>query len=172
MFDDVGATVRITVAGVTSLRFDLAKCFAALTLMTVPIRHVLRTALQDRKLKVNRLPTTPDVRSKVAETTEACVRKGVQHVRVDPKARLTHCRPTTAIARSCHSGEWLKMHRDCRGIGSLKPHTGFVLPDRSASPFAAAAKDRAVEVSAIACLQWLGLDQFEGTRTIWPSFGP
>ena len=77
----VGATVRITVAGVTSLRFDLAKCFAALTLMTVPIRHVLRTALQDRKLKVNRLPTTPDVRSKVAETTEACVRKGVQHVR-------------------------------------------------------------------------------------------
>jgi len=51
MFDDVGATVRITVAGVTSLRFDLAKCFAALTLMTVPIRHVLRTALQDPKLK-------------------------------------------------------------------------------------------------------------------------
>jgi hypothetical protein len=59
MFDDVGATVRITVAGVTSLRFDLAKCFAALTLMTVPISHVLRTALQDRKLKVNRLPTPP-----------------------------------------------------------------------------------------------------------------
>ena len=30
MFDDVGATVRITVAGVIRLRCDLAKCFAAL----------------------------------------------------------------------------------------------------------------------------------------------
>jgi len=35
--DDVGATVRITVAGVTRLRFDLAKCFAALAPMTVRI---------------------------------------------------------------------------------------------------------------------------------------
>jgi hypothetical protein len=59
MCDEVGATVRITVAGVTSLRFDLAKCFAALTLVTVRIRYVLRTALQDCKLKVNRLPTPP-----------------------------------------------------------------------------------------------------------------
>jgi hypothetical protein len=39
--DDVGATVRITVAGVTSLRCDLAKRFAALALMTVRIRQVL-----------------------------------------------------------------------------------------------------------------------------------
>jgi hypothetical protein len=60
----------------------LAKCFAAITLMTVRIRHVLRTALQDRKLKVNRLP---DLRSKVAETTEACVRKGVQQSALTPK---------------------------------------------------------------------------------------
>ena len=59
MFDDVGATVRITVAGVTSRSCDLAKRFAALALMTVRIKPVLQTALQDRKLKVNRLPTPP-----------------------------------------------------------------------------------------------------------------
>ncbi len=55
MCDDVGATVRIAATGVTRLRFDLAKCFAALTLMTVRISHVLRRALQDPKLRVDRL---------------------------------------------------------------------------------------------------------------------
>ena len=54
--------------------------------MTVPIRHVLRTALQDRKLKVNRLPIAADV-------------KGLNSWRVPPLYPLTRAHEVDSATR-------------------------------------------------------------------------
>ncbi len=63
---------------------------------------------------------------------------------VGATVRITMAGVTRKRQKPCHFGRVAQNASDRRGIGSLKPHTGFVLPGRSASPFAAAAKDRAV----------------------------